>query len=139
MTYRPDSKDRKIIYLLVKLTKLGLEVEEENIHKLIYRAQKRGVRMGLEFEVMNSEGLVFSYELAERLERLANLGYIKRYMIVERVYDELYSYLYKVSEKGIALIKRAGVAQRDKKILDDIVERIKERIEKVKSKRKVRS
>lgn len=139
MTYRPDSKDRKIIYLLAKLTELGLEIEEENLHKLIYRAQKKGVRTEFEFEVMNSEGLVFSYELAERLERLANLGYLKRYMIVKRVYDALYSYLYKVSEKGIALIKRAGVAQRDKKIIDDMIDKIRKRIERIKSKQEVRS
>jgi len=137
MTYRPDSKDRKVIYLLARLSELGLEVKEEILHKLVYRAQRRGARMGFEFEVLNSEGLIFSYELAERLERLAKLGYVKRFLIVERAYDELYSYLYKISEKGEALVKRAGVAQRDKKIIDDIIDKVKERIERLKSRQRV--
>jgi len=137
MTYRPDSKDRKVIYLLARLTELGLEIKEDVLHRLVYRIQRKGARIGFEFEILNSEGYVFSYELAERLERLANLGYIKRYMIVERAYDGLYSYLYKVSEKGEALIKRTGVAQRDRKIIDEVVNKIKEKLKKYKAKRGV--
>jgi len=131
MTYRPDSKDRKVIYLLAKLAELGLDVREDALHRLVYRIQRKGAKIGFEFEVASSDGSVFSHELAERLERLSEAGYVKRFMVTGRSYEELYSYVYRVSEKGAALVRKAGVAQRDRRVIEEVVKRIGDRLSKL--------
>ena len=125
------------MYLLSRLTELGLDVREDILHKLVYRMREKGVKIELYFMKVDSEGLIFSHELSRRLERLAKLGYIKRFLIVSHSYEELYKPVYKISDKGLSILKRIGISQRDKKIIDEIVREIKTKLERAKVKRGV--
>lgn len=127
MTYRPDAKDRKIIYVLARL---GVEISEPTLQKLIYKLQQAGVKFEFNFFISESSKQVYSHELTERLERLADLGYIKRFYTVGKYFEELYVPVYEVADKGISLLNRLGIAQKDKKIIDDIVDKFRILIEK---------
>ena len=127
MTYRPDSKDRKIMYVLARL---GVEISEPTLQKLIYRIQQAGAKFEFKFLISESSGSVFSYELSERLNRLAEHGYIKRFYVMGRSYEELYIPVYEIAEKGISLLNRLGIAQRDKRVIDGIVDKFRSLIEK---------
>ncbi len=136
MTYRPDSKDRKILYLLGKL---GVELKEPTIHRIVYSLQKKGARFDFEFTVKKEEKkTVFSGELSERLIRLANNGYLKQFIIVDPAYQSLYIYVYKISEKGAGVIGKPRVSAKDIKIIDEAVKRIHGFIKKEKAKQALR-
>ena len=103
---RIDATSKRILYVI---NLFGMPISKLVLHKILYELKKRGVRLNLKFV----DEFKYSIDLEKKLERLIKGGYILRIITTSGSYTELYDITYKLTPKGIEVIKSLDIDKRD--------------------------
>jgi len=114
-----DQADKRLLYLLYSY---GKAVSRRRLHELVFRLQKDyGVDLGLEF----SGQPLFSKELDEKLQSLADRGLLKVVYSVGGSYLNLYKPYYKLTERGARVIEKTEFSKTDKELIEKMVNEVR--------------
>ncbi len=118
MSKRLDATDKKILFLLYTY---GKALSRRRIHSLAYEIQNRGVKLGFNFHGSPP----ISKKLDEKLEKLAERGYLSKLYVAGPLFLNLYKVYYKVTEKGINVAKKGDIGRQDMERIKEIINNIK--------------